>query len=134
MTTTKIYRAGIIGCGRAGNVYAGAYRKIAGVELVACANRAEAKLQDFANRWGIPGRYTDLVDMMQQQSLDLVSICTKDDQHVDPLLRAAEFRPMLFHLVHAGRSFWVDRSLKRFETFSRFSPHVFTPRCTCQFK
>ena len=84
MTSEKTYRAGIIGCGRAGNIHAGAYKKIPTVDLVACANRGEAKLQAFADKWRIPGRYTDLVDMMKQESLDLVSICTKDDQHVEP--------------------------------------------------
>jgi predicted dehydrogenase len=93
VTTANTYRAGIIGCGRSGNVHAGAYKKIENVELVACANRGAARLQDFANQWEIPGRYTDLVEMLQQESLDLVSICTKDDQHVEPVLRTAEFRP-----------------------------------------
>ena len=93
MTVTNRYRAGIIGCGRSGNLHAGAYRKIENVELVACANRGEARLLEFADRWGIPGRYTDLEEMLQQESLDLVSICTKDDQHVEPLLRTVAFRP-----------------------------------------
>lgn len=93
MTTANAYRAGIIGCGRSGNLHARAYKKIEDVELVACANRGQARLQEFADRWGIAGRYTDLDEMLRQESLDLVSICTKDDQHVEPLLRTAAFQP-----------------------------------------
>ncbi len=87
------YRAGIIGCGRSGNLHASSFRNIENVELVACANRGEAKLRDFADRWGIQGRYTDLDEMLRRESLDLVSICTKDDEHVEPLLRVAAHRP-----------------------------------------
>ncbi len=87
------YRAGIIGCGRSGNLHARAYRGIENVDLVACANRGEGKLQEFADRWAIPGRYGDVEEMLRLESLDLVSICTKDDQHVGPLLSTAAARP-----------------------------------------
>ena len=93
MAAGNRYRAGIIGCGRSGNLHARAYKKIENIELVACANRGEGKLQEFADRWAIPGRYGDLEEMLRVESLDLVSICTKDDQHVGPLLRTAAARP-----------------------------------------
>jgi predicted dehydrogenase len=89
------YRAGIIGCGRIGcafdddpnrgyvSTHAGAYLRTEGVELVALADIDESKLSRYGDKFGVTGRYTNYVDMLGKEKLDVVSICTWNNTHLD---------------------------------------------------
>lgn len=94
------YRAGIVGCGRIGctfddepqrgyvSTHAGGYVRTPGVELVALADIDEGKLDRYGGKFGVPGRYTDYVQMLEKEQLDIVSVCTWNDTHLD-IVRAA---------------------------------------------
>jgi predicted dehydrogenase len=94
------YRAGIVGCGRIGcafdddprrgyvSTHAGAYVRTPGVELVALADIDEGKLSRYGDKFGVPGRYTDYVEMLEREQLDIVSVCTWNSIHLD-IVRAA---------------------------------------------
>lgn len=81
-------RAGIIGCGRIGSefdddprrkeiaTHAGAYRAVSGVELVAACDLDAQKLARCGTRWQIPSLYQDSAEMLRNESLDILSICT----------------------------------------------------------
>lgn len=88
------FRAGIVGCGRIGcgfdddstgqppRTHAGAYRNAVGVELVALSDCEQSKLDRYARKFEVAGRYTDYRDMLEQQRLDVLSICTCSDTHL----------------------------------------------------
>lgn len=105
------YRAGIIGCGGIARVHAQGYEAIPDVEVVAASEIVPERLQTFADKWEIPGRYTDYREMLAKESLDIVSICTRNNQHVEPTIAAAEAgvkgilceKPMALNLVDADR-------------------------------
>jgi predicted dehydrogenase len=94
------YRAGIVGCGRIGCAFdddlrrgyvcthAGAYVRTLGVELVALADIDKKRLQRYGEKFGVPGRYTDYIKMLKTEQLDIVSICTWNNTHLD-IVRAA---------------------------------------------
>jgi len=87
----KTYRAGIIGCARMGSWYddrltetperipsshAGCYTRCERTELVAGCDLNEETLKAFGDKWGIEALYTDFRQMLEQESLDIVSIVT----------------------------------------------------------
>src|SRR5262249_60669386 len=55
--------------------HAGAYATTPGFELVAAANRTEAKLRGFGERWGVRALYTDFRRMLREERPDVVSVC-----------------------------------------------------------
>jgi predicted dehydrogenase len=84
------YRAGIIGCGRIARVHAQGYRATDGVELVAAADVVPEKLHEFGQRWGVSALYPTYQAMLERERLDIVSVCTRHDLHVEPTIAAAE--------------------------------------------
>jgi len=82
------YRAGIVGCGRIGSefdddprrkevaTHAGAYRAVAGVDLIAACDLDTEKLKTCGTRWRIPSLYHDSAEMLRNETLDILSICT----------------------------------------------------------
>lgn len=96
------HRAGIVGCGRIGcgfddepgrgyvSTHAGAYAATPGVELVALADLDEDKLERYARKFQVPGRYQDYRRMLAAERLDVLSVCTWSDSHRDVVESAVE--------------------------------------------
>ncbi|MFI5127140.1 MAG: Gfo/Idh/MocA family protein [Candidatus Acidiferrales bacterium] len=94
------YRAGIVGCGRIGcgfdddprrgyvSTHAGTYARTKGIELAALCDLDEKKLERYAEKFGVPGRYADFMQMFTAEKLDIVSICTLSATHLE-IARAA---------------------------------------------
>jgi len=90
---TRPLRAAIIGCGRMGGTiddevaqdsgvllpygHAPAYLAAAGVELAAAVDVDAARLQAFADRFHIAGRYADHRAMLREVRPDIVSVTTR---------------------------------------------------------
>jgi predicted dehydrogenase len=90
----KTYRAGIIGCGMIASGYsddpkmmgdifthAEAYSQCRRTVLAAVCDIDPVQLEKCGQRWDISARYTDLVEMVHQESLDILSVCTPDKTH-----------------------------------------------------
>ena len=72
-------------------------------ELVAIAGRDPGRLRDCAQRFGVPGRYTDAARMLREEDVDAVLVLTPPDSH-------AEFAEMA---VRAGKHVMVEKPLVR---------------------
>ena len=118
--TKPIYRAAIIGTGRIAHTYddevlekrpssyyqgenrhlgfyvifpvnhAESIQTTPGYELVAAANRSEAKLHEFGARRGVSALYTDFRAMLRQEQPDVVSVCTQSPEKAEVTIAAAE--------------------------------------------
>ena len=105
------YRAGIIGCGHIARVHAGGYQATPGVTLVAAADIVPQAALSFGEEWNVARRYTDYAEMLAQEELDILSICTRNHQHVEPTLAGARAgvraifceKPMAMNLKEADR-------------------------------
>ena len=85
-------RAAVIGCGRIGGGYNGAMTQTAShasgyvrdprVELVAACDSDEQARTRFAQQWGVARMFSDYEALFAGTALDIVSVCTWDDQHV----------------------------------------------------
>ncbi len=59
-------------------------------EVVAVAGRDAQRTAEFADRWAIPGRYTDYEAMLDAEKLDAVVISSPNNQHAPMSLKAIE--------------------------------------------
>jgi UDP-N-acetyl-2-amino-2-deoxyglucuronate dehydrogenase len=87
-------KVGIIGTGAIANMHARAYRNI-GFELVACANKTEARGRDFAQRWNTKF-VASTHELCHHPGLDYVDVCSFPDSHLEPVKFCAEIkRPIM---------------------------------------
>ena len=95
------YRVGIIGCGRPhkteGATGSGqAHRHMVGyqaspdVELAAVADIVPENAEAFRAQYGFARAYTDYQEMLRQEGLDAISICTWPHLHAPMVIAAAE--------------------------------------------
>lgn len=73
-------RVGIVGCGKIADFHARAVQAIPGCRLVAVCNRTQGKLQNFMDRFKVPG-YQDAAEMVRSERLDAVTVATPHPSH-----------------------------------------------------
>ncbi len=82
-------RIAIVGCGRiAKNHFASIEKHAGAVELVAVCDISPVALSEHADRYGVPG-YASMQDMLNQESIDLVTLCTPSGLHPEQTVLAA---------------------------------------------
>ena len=103
---TDIFRVGIVGCGLIADklddvprlapgriplpwAHAPAYAMAPDTRIVAAADLNESVARQFAQRWGVPAVYTDYREMLQRESLDVVSVLVPNFLHCAVTLEAA---------------------------------------------
>jgi predicted dehydrogenase len=80
-------KAGVIGLG-VGERHVVSYKEIPGVEVVAVCDVNPAHLTEVADRQGISGRHTDYRGITENPDIDIVSICSYDEMHVEQAVSA----------------------------------------------
>jgi len=85
-------KIGIIGCGWIAGAHIIEYLKMADVEVVALADLIPGKAEAFAKQYGVEGAkfYLSGHDMLENEKLDGVSICTYNTQHAPCAIDALE--------------------------------------------
>lgn len=80
---------GIIGCGNISGSHLKAVQDVAAAELVACCDVVEEKGKSFAEKAGCK-YYKHLEDMLQDEEVQAVSICTPSGMHSAHAIMAAK--------------------------------------------
>jgi UDP-N-acetyl-2-amino-2-deoxyglucuronate dehydrogenase len=109
MSTVKKTKFGILGCGVIAEIHANAIHEIEEAELVAICEKNEEKGRQFADKHG--GQlYVQLEDMLQNDEIEVVCICTPSGYHAEQTLLAARAgkhvvveKPMAIHMEDAYR-------------------------------
>ena len=85
-------RIGFIGTGGIANSHMKAYKQFDDVEVVAGADLIEGKAADFFAKYDLPDVkcYTDYKQMIAENELDAVSICTYNREHAVPAMYAMQ--------------------------------------------
>ncbi len=83
------YGIGIVGTGMIARHHARAIEKAKGVRVAAVASRSEERAQQLAGELGCKG-HGDLVSLLDDPEVQIVSICTPSGAHLEPALAAAE--------------------------------------------
>ena len=105
------YRVGIIGCGRIAARHASAYAAIESTELVAAAEPDPERRLKFDETHSVVGFYENYREMLAEEELDIISICTWPPLHCEMTVAAAESgvkavlceKPMALNLGEADR-------------------------------
>jgi predicted dehydrogenase len=82
-------RSAIIGCGKMAQVHAQALKNIAETELVAVQSRSGEKVAATAARFGVKA-YADIAEMIQQEQVQVVVICTPHPAHREAAIIAMQ--------------------------------------------
>lgn len=85
MSKVKI---GIVGAKFAAELHATAYGRCADAEVVAVCDLDAARVGAFADKFGLPKRYTDYHQLMQDPEIQLISICVPNFLHAEVALAA----------------------------------------------
>lgn len=100
LLTAGPFRAGVIGCGRIGCAFdddprrltiashAGAYQACEGFSLTGIADPDPRRLERYGDKFGVQGRYLNYKEMLRSESLDVVSVCTPTDSHLEIVTEA----------------------------------------------
>ena len=82
------FRVGVIGCGGIAQVHMEAYAEMPEVEVVACCDIVQARLDTMREKWGVERGYIDWKDMLKKEKLDAVDVCTPNGVHCAPVVDA----------------------------------------------
>ena len=85
---------GILGAGRIGKVHALSLKKIAGVNVKSVADPYLD--EEWAISQGIENRYKDVEEILNDESIDVVYICTPTDSHADLIIKASQKGKAIF--------------------------------------
>ena len=102
------FKAGIIGCGGRGRGHAEGYAASPEVEIVACADPAEAARENLAEQFDVSQTYGDYREMLAREDLDFVSVCTWIGMHREMVIAAAESGARAIHSEKPMAPTWGD--------------------------
>jgi len=101
MSTPRIVRAAIVGCGSYGAEHAKFLSTCPAVQLRAVADIAPARAEEFKQKYGASYATSDVAKIWADQDIDAVWICTQHHTHA-PLAEAA---------AAAGKNFFLEKPL-----------------------
>lgn len=92
----KTLRAGVIGVGSFGELHLQAYDAIPGVDVVAVCDADAERCEKVAREYQIPDTCAEIKELCRRPDLDLISIVTPEDAHVEPVRQAASAGKHIF--------------------------------------
>jgi len=101
MTDLRKLRVGIVGCGKIADGHAEVVQHLEGAALVAVCDREPLLAEQLAVRYGVPGWYGDLGQMLERERLDVVHITTPPGVHL----------PLTQQCVAAGAHVFLEKPL-----------------------
>ena len=86
----KNYNVAIIGCGGISHMHAGWYVNEPRVSLTAIADIDSERVKAYAEQYGIEKQYTDYIEMLETEEIDIVSVCTRPKLHAPIVIETAK--------------------------------------------
>jgi UDP-N-acetyl-2-amino-2-deoxyglucuronate dehydrogenase len=83
-------RAGIIGCGGIAKTHAAALAGLPEATFAACCDIDEARARALAAQYDVPHVFTDIGELLNSGTVDMVLICTPHPSHAGIVVAAAE--------------------------------------------
>jgi len=80
---------GIIGIGNVSTIHAKCIQQLEDSELIAVCSRSEQKAKKALQEYGV-SYYTNYMDLVKRDDIDVISICTPSGMHLEPAVAAAE--------------------------------------------
>lgn len=87
----KIYNVAIIGCGGISHMHARWYVNEPRASLTAIADINAEGLKAYGEQYGVEKQYTDYIEMLETEEIDLVSVCTRPKLHAPVVIETAKW-------------------------------------------
>lgn len=85
---TDRLRVAVVGCGFQGRLHLEFLKEIDSVEVVAVCDLDETRLAAAADEYGVPARFASHEDLLSDETVDLITICTMPESHPEITLDA----------------------------------------------
>jgi UDP-N-acetylglucosamine 3-dehydrogenase len=113
------FNVGIIGCGRPrreagatgfgqGHLHAAGYEASPECKIMAAADISQPNLDAFLAEHDVPRGYLDYREMLQQEDLDIVSVCTWPHLHAEMVIDAAKSGVKAIHAEKPMAPTWGE--------------------------
>ena len=86
----KNYNVAIIGCGGISHMHAGWYVNEPRASLIAIADIDANRVKAYSEQYSIEKQYTDYIEMLETEEIDLVSVCTRPKLHAPIVIETAK--------------------------------------------
>ena len=90
MSINEKINVAVVGVGSIAHSHINAYLNNDAVNLVAFCDINSKQLHDMGEQYGVTKLYTDINDMLKEEDLDAVSICTWNTSHADCAITALD--------------------------------------------
>lgn len=80
----------LAGGGAFGEKHLDGLKNIDGVEVVSLVGRTQDKTQELADKYGVPNATTNYEQMLEDDSIDAVILCTPTQMHADQAIKAMD--------------------------------------------
>ncbi len=87
----KTYRVGIIGTGGISRAHTRGYLDSENTEIVAVADINEEQLEKYSGEFNVTNVYTDSLEMVKKENLDIASVCTWEPTHCEVVVNVAPY-------------------------------------------
>ena len=81
-------RVGVVGCGVISGPHLDALKRMKNAKVVALCDPAEAARHTMAQKYGVEATYADAAEMLANEELDVVHVCTPAQTHAEVSLAA----------------------------------------------
>ena len=93
----KPLRVGVIGCGRVTALrHLPALNRLRGAEVVALADRDSARLENVADQFRVPHRYSHVRALLDGTMVDVIAVCVPVEFHAEVALAALDAEKHVF--------------------------------------
>jgi predicted dehydrogenase len=82
----------IVGCGYVAHHHAKAWRKIPRTRILAVYDTDVERARLFSRQWSIPNIYLSFEDLLRDERISVIDICTPPQTHLDLVIRAIKER------------------------------------------
>ncbi len=86
----KTYNVAIIGCGGISHMHARWYVNEPRASLTVIADINAEGLKAYGEQYGVKKQYTDYIEMLETEEIDLVSVCTRPKLHAPVVIETAK--------------------------------------------
>ena len=106
-TKPKKIKLGLVGLGWVAQIFhLPILKRLDDVDIVAICDRDKSKAKIISEKFGIYKVYTDYQQMLQQEEIDVIDICTTTDTHL----------PVAVAALEAGKDVFVEKPIARHST------------------
>lgn len=98
---------GLVGLGAFGEKHLAALASLPDARVIALCSRTPGRAAALAERYGVARWYTDYRELVADPEVDVVDVCTRDFEHVEPTVAAAGAGKHVFLEKPIGGS-WGD--------------------------